>query len=116
MKTNRILTAMALLSIGSAILISGCKKDDTEPDNSKVVIPVQVIVAPAVSLAGSADFAVLAGSAITSTGATSITGDMGLSPGTSIGGFPPGVIVGTQRINDKQIMSLLMIFTVIRGK
>lgn len=91
---------MAVLSIGSAILISGCKKDDTEPDNSKVVIPVQVIAAPAVSLAGSADFAVLAGSAITSTGATSITGDMGLSPGTSIGGFPPGVIVGTQRIND----------------
>jgi hypothetical protein len=81
-------------------LITGCKKDETDPDNSKIVIPVQIIATPAVSLAGSADFAVLAGSAITSTGATSITGDVGLSPGTSIGGFPPGEIVGTQRIND----------------
>jgi hypothetical protein len=25
---------------------------------------------------------------------------MGLSPGTSIGGFPPGILVGTQHIND----------------
>ncbi len=100
MKTNKIMTALAVLSIGSAILITGCKKDKTDPDNSKVVIPVQVIAASAVPLGGAANFAILAGSAVTNTGATSITGDLGLSPGTSIGGFPPGILVGTQHIND----------------
>ena len=52
------------------------------------------------SLAGASDFAVLAGSAVTNTGATSITGDLGLSPGSSVGGFPPGILNGTQYIND----------------
>ncbi len=42
----------------------------------------------------------LAGSSITNTGATNITGDLGLSPGTSVGGFPPGILIGTQHIND----------------
>jgi hypothetical protein len=51
-------------------------------------------------LGSSANLAILAGSAVTSTGATVITGDMALSPGTSIGGFPPGILNGTQHIND----------------
>jgi hypothetical protein len=99
-KTNKILMAMAVLSIGSAILITGCKKDEVNPDTNPQVIPVQTITMPAVALAGAANFAVLAGSAVTSTGATNITGDLGLSPGTSIGGFPPGILVGTKLIND----------------
>ncbi len=47
-------------------------------------------------------FAVLAGSAVTNTGNTIITGDMGLSPGTALTGFPPGVVVppGTTHVND----------------
>lgn len=64
-----------------------------------VTIPVQTTGLVAVSLSGSSNFAVLAGSAITSTGATSITGDLGLSPGSSVGGFPPGILTGTQYIN-----------------
>jgi uncharacterized protein (TIGR03437 family) len=42
-------------------------------------------------------YAVLAGSTITNTGATLITGDVGLSPGTAITGFPPGTVIGTVR-------------------
>jgi hypothetical protein len=53
-----------------------------------------------VVLATSDGYVVLAGSTITSTGATNITGDMGLSPGASVTGFPPGIVVGTKHITD----------------
>ncbi|MBE0645384.1 MAG: DUF3494 domain-containing protein [Bacteroidetes bacterium] len=47
------------------------------------------------------DFTVLAGSTVTSTGNTIIHGDVGLSPGTQVVGFPPGqVLDGSIHIND----------------
>jgi len=96
MKTIKLLSTLALVSV---VLISGCKKDDSDSGNPSI-IPVQTTVQSTVVLAGASDFAILAGSAITSTGATTITGDLGLSPGSSIGGFPPGIITGTLHIND----------------
>lgn len=47
-------------------------------------------------LAGAGAFAILAGSTVTNTGATQLTGDMGVSPGTAVTGFPPGTLTGTQ--------------------
>ena len=56
-------------------------------------------VAPPLGQAG--DFAVLAGSAVTNTGASAVVGDVGVSPGTAIIGFPPGTVTsGTLRAND----------------
>ena len=44
---------------------------------------------------GTADsFAVLAGTTVTNTGPSVITGDVGVSPGSAIVGFPPGIVIG----------------------
>lgn len=99
MKTTKRLTTLAILSV---VLFAGCNNDDPKPANNTnpVVIPLQRTNMADVSLEGSSGLAILAGSSITSTGATNITGDIGLSPGSSIGGFPPGILNGTQHIND----------------
>jgi hypothetical protein len=50
---------------------------------------------------GTADsFAVLAGTTVTNTGPSVITGDLGVSPGSAVTGFPPGVVVGTVHAAD----------------
>src|SRR5688572_5116277 len=40
-------------------------------------------------------FAVLGGSAVTNTGTSVITGDLGVHPGSAVTGFPPGIVTGT---------------------
>ncbi|MEP7122398.1 MAG: ice-binding family protein [Byssovorax sp.] len=53
-----------------------------------------------VNLRTAAPFAVLAGSTVTNTGATTVTGDLGISPGTALTGFGPGTVVGTMHLGD----------------
>lgn len=47
------------------------------------------------------DFAIIAGSTVTNTGPTIVDGELGLSPGTAVTGFPPGMVInGNININN----------------
>ena len=56
--------------------------------------------ATAPSLGAAQGFAVLAGSTVTSTGSTVVTGDLGLYPGSAVTGFPPATFTGTIHVGD----------------
>jgi ice-binding like protein len=45
-------------------------------------------------------FSVLAGQSVTNTGPTVVGGDLGVSPGSSVTGFPPGTVLGTTHVAD----------------
>jgi hypothetical protein len=55
----------------------------------------------ALPLLGTANsFAVLGGAAVTNTGPSSLDGDLGVSPGSAITGFPPGSATGVTHLTD----------------
>ena len=64
-----------------------------------------------VDLRSAGAFAVLGGSTVTSTGLTVITGDVGISPGGALTGFPPGVLIGTLHLGDAESAQALLDLT-----
>jgi hypothetical protein len=55
-----------------------------------------------IGLGSAANFAVLSAATVTNTGATVIEGDVGVSPGTAIVGFPPGIVDGVLHSADAE--------------
>ena len=66
--------------------------------------PASAQTAP--SLRSAQSFAVLAGSTVTSTGSSTVSGDLGVSPGSAVTGFPPGIVTsGTIHTADALALS-----------
>ncbi|MFI7059049.1 DUF4082 domain-containing protein [Streptosporangium canum] len=74
-----------------------------------LVLPMAVVVGTPhsanadptpVNLGDAEPFGVLASSAVTNANLTAVTGDLGVSPGNSVTGFPPGTVSGTIHAGD----------------
>ena len=85
-----------MMALAMAIVLAGCCDGDHPLGVQEVGGGGPAIV----PLGASATYAVLAGSTVTNTGATEITGDLGVSPGTAVTGFPPGTVSGTIHAGD----------------
>ena len=73
--------------------------DATKPPKDAKTLPDGALVTY-VSLGTAGSFVVLSGETVTNTGFTIINGNVGLYPGSSITGFPPGVVNGVVHISD----------------
>jgi len=85
-----------MIAAAMAVTLAGCCDSDT---------PLGVRESgggstTAVALGSTSTFVILAGSTVTNTGATAVTGDLGVSPGSAVTGFPPGTLTGTIHAGD----------------
>jgi Ice-binding-like len=62
--------------------------------------PGAALAATSPRLGTALNFTVLAGSTITNTGPSVITGNLGLHAGSAVTGFPPGVVTGVKQVHD----------------
>lgn len=98
-------TFRTLLRLIAAVSTPGTVVVSTTPElNGAGPAPVE--------LGTASGYDVLAGSDITNTGNSVLQDDLGLSPGTSVTGFPPGIVLGTQHITDTEAAQAQLDLTV----
>ena len=61
---------------------------------------VNAAIVPTINLATAGDYSVLGGQTVTNTGPSTLAQNLGVSPGSAITGFPPGLASGTTHIAD----------------
>ena len=64
-----------------------------------------------IDMGAATNFAVFAQATVTNTGATTINGDLGLTPGPSVTGFGPGVVNGTIQLDNSAAAAALASLT-----
>jgi hypothetical protein len=64
-------------------------------------VPADAAEAP-VGLGTAGSYSVLGGTTVTNTGPSTLSGDLGVSPGSAITGFPPGTVGGAKHAGDAQ--------------
>ncbi|MFI6509649.1 ice-binding family protein [Streptosporangium sp. NPDC050855] len=85
--TPLVLVLLASLLTGLVVVLPAGRSDASAPQ-------------PPVTLGTAGSFAVLAGNSVVNTGATVVTGDLGVTPGVTVTGFPPGSVAGTIHVDD----------------
>ena len=94
---DALAAAMACLL---AVFLAGCCINDDSDGLSLLGGVTGGGGGSAVDLGSAAAFRVLAGSTVDNTGPTSVDGDVGVSPGPAVTGFPPGTLTGTMHAGD----------------
>ena len=88
------------MSAAKSSLVRLCAAGAVVAGLTAVLVGTASAAQPPVGLGSATSFAVLAGSTVTNTGPTVITGDLGVSPGSAVTGFPPGIDNGVMHIAD----------------
>lgn len=94
--TFRFSTFLFITSIILSISLNTPAQDSLPSSHSTPTdcVSCQTDLGTAPSLGSAANYAVLGSSTVTSSGLTELVGNLGVSPGTSITGFPPGIVTG----------------------
>jgi hypothetical protein len=89
----------AALPAGTYTALAAVRNLSGDAGTASQTITVEVNPTPPV-LGAAGSFSVLAGTGLTSSGLTAVSGDLGVSPASSVVGFPPGKVGGTIHAGD----------------
>src|SRR5713226_4036290 len=101
---RRLTARLVVIAPFAALLTTGCTPQTGQTHELRSGVRSEVENAHratgAPSLGTAESFAVLAGSTATNTGPTMVIGNLGVSPGTAVVGFPPGEVFGEIHTGD----------------